>query len=128
MPGFALQDGDLIAKLLTTSSGGFGLGATVDHNIEGTGTTIGAAKQLQSSVNIIGTNSVTNHAVRLPLLSPVTSVRVYNRGSASSSVFPPNPGQSIDGGAPGAAVSVPDDSAREFMYLGNNSWISHEIG
>lgn len=127
MPGFALQDGDQLAKLLASASS-FGAGPTVAGDVSGTGTTAGDATQLNSSVNLLTTLTATNNAVKLPNIPASTMVRIYNNSTVAAQIFPPDPNQSIDAAAAGAAVQLSPNARCDYLYLGNDHWVSDLLG
>src|SRR3974377_264806 len=106
VPGFAEQDGDRIAILL--SGGGapvapgaaWGMGSTTATGIVATGNNnFGAAYPLAASVNVILTATGTNNSVLLPQIATGTSIRIFNTSAATIYVFPPTLTQKIDAAA-----------------------------
>lgn len=122
VPGFALQDGDLLARLLSGafSGGTFGLGNTVNDNVDitnsGDNTVIGA-QQITASVTIITTATPTGNSVQLPEILPSTLVRIYNDSTETIYVFPPT-GQSIDGAPNNEAVWLSGGARCDYMFMG----------
>lgn len=127
VPGFALQDGDLLAKLLASASS-FGAGPTVAGSVSGTGTTAADATQLTSSVNLLTTLTATNNAVKLPNIPASTMIRIYNNSTVVAHIFPPDLNQSIDTAAAGAAVQLAPGARCDYLYLGDDRWVSDLLG
>lgn len=127
VPGFALQDGDLLAKLLA-SAGSFGGSPIVAGGISGTGTTATSATPLTSSINLLTTLSATNNAIALPAIQPGKMIRIYNNSTVAARIFPPSPEQRIDAAAAGAYVQLAPAARCDYLFLGNNAWVSDLLG
>jgi hypothetical protein len=137
VPGFALQDGDLLAALLSGEAGAvapgamFGLGSTVNAAVSGAGTgnaNAATALPLSSSVSVLTTVTATNNSFALAPIQAGTVMRIYNATANLANVFPPNSAQQIDGNPPGNPVFLSGDARCDYMYLGNNQWISDLLG
>lgn len=135
VPGFALQNGDLIAELLSGEGGAaapgamFGLGSTTNPAQAATGNASFAnAAQLQSSITVVTTSSATANSLRLAQIPPGTGMRIYNTTANLLNVFPPATNQSIDGNPNGNPVFLSADARCDYMYIGNNVWISDLLG
>lgn len=135
VPGFALQDGDLLAELLTGGAEGvspgamFGLGSTTNPSQGATGNNSFAnAAQLLSSVTVLTTVTATQNSVRLAEIPVGTVMRIYNATANLANVFPPIASQQIDGNPPGNPVFLSGDSRCDYLYLGAGQWISDLLG
>lgn len=135
VPGFALQNGDLIAALLSGEGGAaapgamFGLGSTTNPTQAATGNASFAnAAQLNSSVSVMSSVTATQNSVRLAEIPPGTCMRIYNPTANLLNVFPPATNQSIDGNPNGNAVFLSADARCDYMYIGNNVWLSDLLG
>lgn len=134
VPGFALQNGDLIAELLTGGAASapgamFGLGSTTNPNQAANGNNSFAnAAQLNSSVSIIPAIIGNNNSVRLAEIGVGTCMRIYNNAAGVLWVFPPVTSQSIDGSPAGQAVPLSGDARCDYLYLGGNNWVSDLLG
>lgn len=134
VPGFALQNGDLLAELI--SGGGtvppgamFGLGSTANPSQGATGNNSFAnAAQLTSSISIIPGATATNNSVKLAEIGIGTVMRIYNTSAQLIWVFPPVSFQFIDGNPAGQAVPLSGDARCDYLYLGLNAWISDLLG
>lgn len=130
VPGFALQDGDLLAELISEGGGGggggFGLGSTTNTNFSA-GTT---PAPLVASVTIVTSATVTGNQVQLVDIPVCSILRIYNQTAQAVSivVFPPDPTQQIDGAGAGNSVTLSDNAACDYLYLGNGNWISDLLG
>jgi hypothetical protein len=135
VPGFALQDGDQIAKLLGgggggAGGGGLGLGNTVSSAVDLTGSSnnnIVGATQISSSVSVVTTVTATGNSIQLAVIGIASALRIYNEAADVIYVFPPT-GQSIDGAPVNAAVFLSGGARCEYVYLGANAWISDLLG
>jgi hypothetical protein len=136
VPGFALQDGDQIAKLLggagggAGGGGGLGLGNTVSSGVSLVGSSdnnIIGATQVSSSVTVVTTVTATGNSIQLAVIGMASALRIYNESANIMYVFPPT-GQSIDGAPVNAAVFLSGGARCEYVYLGANAWISDLLG
>jgi hypothetical protein len=132
--GFALQDGDAIARV-SNLAGPFALGATVTPS--GTITTSNAppaAGQLNvtSSVTVV-TSTVAGGTVVLPVIPPGAMVRVYNKSVTIDTVhvYVPVAGQMMNGVA-APFTNLAGNNACEYLYLGVingiGQWLSATLG
>jgi hypothetical protein len=137
VPGFALQDGDLLAALLSGEAGAvapgamFGLGSTTNPAVSGAGTgnnNSATAAMFASSINVLTTVTPTQNSFALAPIQAGTAIRVYNTTSNLAYVFPPNSAMSIDGNPPGQSVPLSGDARCDYLYLGNNAWVSDLLG
>jgi len=134
VPGFAAQDGDAIARV-SNVAGPFALGASVAFNALAAGN-FGATPpvggyQITNSITIItGTAPGATGAgyVILPLIPPGGVVRIYNTTGNTTGIMPPLPTQQIDQWAIGAGSQITGQTRAEFVYLGNNRWVSNLLG
>ena len=131
--GFALQDGDQIAKLLGGGAGGggaLGLGNTANNNVNLTGSSnnnVVGATQISGSVTVVTTVTATGNSIQLVPIAVSSALRIYNESANIMYVFPPT-GQSIDGAPVNSAVFLSGGARCEYVYLGANAWISDLLG
>jgi len=127
MPGFALQDGDLLARLIW-NAGAWGLGATVD--IEGHphgNNNFHEATPITNSFTVVHP-SHSNNGLRLPHIAAGSMVRVYNTGSTHAHIFPADQEQRIDAVPPGQSVWLSGGARCDYVYVGDNRWLSNLLG
>lgn len=128
VPGFALQDGDQIAKLLHTNNS-WGLGNTVEWDGEAHGSNnFDHAAQINASVVILRHVTTTNSGVKLPEIQPIGIIRIYNQTPNVAHVFPPLNDQCIDEVPPAGSVWLSGGARCEYLFLGDNRWISNLLG
>lgn len=139
VPGFALQDGDKLAQLLgggAGTGGGFGLGNTANANVDLTGSSnnnITGATQVIASVTVLLTVTLTGNSLQLVPVPISSMLRIYNLAANPAFIFPPT-GMSVDMSLVGApapintAVQLSGGARVDFLYLGNNQWISDLLG
>lgn len=140
VPGFALQDGDRIAQLLggggAGMGGGFGLGNTANANVDLTGSSnnnITGATQVIASVTVLLTVTLTGNSLQLVPVPISAMLRIYNASANPAFIFPPT-GMSVDMSLIGApapintAVELSGGDRADFLYLGNNQWITDLLG
>jgi hypothetical protein len=135
VPGFAEQDGDQIARLLSGTGGpiapgaAWGLGNTVSPAISATGNNnIGAAYDIVSSINTVTVATGTNNSVQLPLINTGSAIRIYNTTASVVYVFPATLTSNIDAAANGVAVQLAPGARCDYMFMGNNHWVSNLLG
>jgi len=124
VPGFALQDGDLMAKLFT-DMGAWGLGALVNREFQAQGNSRATAAQIRSSVTLVTHAVANNNAVRVPIIPECTSLRLFNHSSPAHAilVYPPNEYMRIGELAPGASVTMlATHAALDLLYVGGGQW------
>jgi hypothetical protein len=127
VPGFALQDGDLMAKLFT-DMGGWGLGSLVDRELRAQGLTFQTAQKIRASVNLVTYANATNDALRLLMIPECTSIRIYNTTTQALKIYPPATDQRIASAAEGVHVTLPASGRGDFMFIGEKRWMSATLG
>lgn len=141
VPGFALQDGDLLAKLLSGgivaggAAGGFGLGATANTNVDLTNSSnanVVGSTLITGSVTVVMTATATGNSLQLAPVAPLTFLRIFNESTQAINIYPPT-GQSADivTGAPApinAGVQLSGGVGCDYLYLGSNQWITDLLG
>lgn len=129
MSGFALQDGDLLAKLLA-GAGNFGGAPGVGGSAAGAvgGTNAATAGALTSSINVMTGLTATTNSFSLPNTQAGKIIRIYNDSTVAMQVFPPAANQTIDTAAAGAAVTLSPGARCDYVFMGNNSWVSDLLG
>jgi hypothetical protein len=131
VPGFALQDGDLIARLLGGGgAGNFGLGNTVsgDVDISGSGdNNPDSAYRIMSSVTVITSANSANNSIMLTEVPPLGILRIYNETPEALYIFPPA-GQNVDGDVTDQPVWLSGGARCDYLYLGNGTWITDLLG
>jgi hypothetical protein len=129
VPGFALQDGDLLAKLLNEGNA-LGLGNTANGSLDLTGSgnnSIFDAFQIDSSITVLTVVTLTSNSVQLVPIEVASTLRIYNTTPNVAYVFPPE-GQEIDGAPTNGAVWLSGGARCDYVYLGDGAWISDLLG
>lgn len=132
VPGFALQDGDLLAELFTggggLGGGGLGLGNTA-AGINLAGSSALNPVVLSATFTIILSAPAGQAFVQLPEIPPGTFVRIYNNTVQIINIALPDPSQSMDGN-PGANTTLADGARCDYVYLGFTPgvWVSDLLG
>lgn len=86
------------------------------------------ATQLTKQVNNIATCATSGNAVKLPAATVGQVIVVFNNGADPASVFPLGAGDTIDGGAAAAAVTLTNGKRAAFYCIAANTWISAQLG
>src|SRR5215831_634675 len=136
VPGFAEQDGDQIARLLSGGGAGpvapgaaWGLGNTTQPAQAATGNNnFGTAAPITASVTALTTVTGTNNSVTLPQIVAGTMVRIFNTSANVAYIFPPLLTQHIDTAGNGQSVFLSGAARCDYMYMGNNAWLSSLLG
>jgi hypothetical protein len=127
VPGFALQDGDKLARLL---SGSLGLGATSSTNFDlsksGSDSIVGAT-QIVSTFTIINNVDPAHDSIQLAGIAVGAFLRIFNNSENVVYVFPPE-GQSIDGAPVDTAVWLSGGARCDYYYMGDGTWVSDLLG
>lgn len=130
VPGFAMQDGDLLAGLLSgggLGGGGLGLGHTVSDSFDISSSTQDSPTPAVSTVTVI---TVAGDASYFGLVDiPVCSIlRVYNNSGNVIGVTTVDPTQQIDNEGAGQAVLLSANNRCDYLYIGDGNWISDLLG
>ena len=127
-PGFALQDGDLIARLIA-GAGSWALGSTVDLEARASGNnSMASAYEVRSSVVVLTHVTATENSVRLPNSGLMTIVRVFNMTPNVARIFPPDGDSRIDAVSPGHSVWLSGNARCDYLHVGTTRWLSTLLG
>ena len=86
------------------------------------------ATPLTAQINRVTTVANSGDAVKLPYGSAGGAVTIINDGDNPTSVFPADPGDTIDGGATGGYVTLTNGNRAIFHCISTGIWISTLLG